>query len=334
MNRRRIAAFCAAVLLVACASPPPQPSAPAPAPLDTGAGETAPSRPADDTDAPAAAAPSPDADTEVEAHAAATPEAYPWLDAAVAETLSSRFAPPSGYRRVAAEPSSFAAWLRGLPLLPGRPDVLLFNGRKKGNQSAQAAVVDIDVGNRDLQQCADAVMRLRAEYLRVAKRDAEICFRFTSGSDAVWTRWRAGERPSVDGRKVTWRRKAGRNGTYAEFKRYLIKVFQYAGTASLEKELEKVVPPRPVAPGDVFIEGGFPGHAVVVVDVAEKDTGERVFLLLQSYMPAQQMHILKNPDARDLSPWYRYHPAEPLTTPEWRFSAKALRRFAGRPCDR
>ena len=48
--------------------------------------------------------------------------------------------------------------------------------------------------------------------------------------------------------------------------------------------------------GDVFIKGGFPGHAVVVLDMAENDrTGQRVFLLAQSYMPAQDIHIMKNP---------------------------------------
>ena len=88
---------------------------------------------------------------------------YPWLDHAPADTIENRFTPPEGFARPAAEDKSFAAWLRGLPLLPGRPKVLLFDGREKGNQDAHDAVVDMDVGNRDLQQCADAVMRLRAE---------------------------------------------------------------------------------------------------------------------------------------------------------------------------
>ena len=222
----------------------------------------------------------------------------------------------------------------GCPL-PGRPDVLLFNGDRKGYQGAHEAVVNIDVGTRDLQQCADAVMRLRAEYLRAVSRDDEICFRFTNGSDAVWTRWREGERPRQNGRKTAWKRTARPDAAYDSFKRYLIQVFQYAGTASLEREMTPVDPADRVKAGDVFIEGGFPGHAVIVVDVAESSSGERVFLLLQSYMPAQQMHILKNPAAdSSLSPWYRYVPDEPLWTPEWRFPKKALRRFSNRRCDR
>ena len=74
--------------------------------------------------------------------------------------------PPAGYRRVAAIDSSFAAWLRGLPIKPGKPKVRLYNGETKGNQDAHHAVLDIDTGERDLQQCADALMRLRAEFLR------------------------------------------------------------------------------------------------------------------------------------------------------------------------
>ena len=39
--------------------------------------------------------------------------------------------------------------------------------------------------------------------------------------------------------------------------------------------------------GDVFIRGGSPGHCVIVVDMAvHQETGEKLFMLAQSYMPA------------------------------------------------
>ena len=42
--------------------------------------------------------------------------------------------------------------------------------------------------------------------------------------------------------------------------------------------------------GDVLIQGGSPGHAVIVVDMAENPaTGEKLYLLAQSYMPAQDI---------------------------------------------
>jgi hypothetical protein len=76
-----------------------------------------------------------------------------------AESLERRIAPPRGYVRKPAAPGSFAAWLRGLPLKPGRPAVRLHSGDRKWNQEAHHAVVDIDCGAEDLQQCADAVIR-------------------------------------------------------------------------------------------------------------------------------------------------------------------------------
>jgi len=58
-----------------------------------------------------------------------------------------------------------------------------------------------------------------------------------------------------------------------------------------------------------------------------KETGEKRFLLLQSYMPAQSMHILKNPNAADGSPWYVTPVSDQLVTPEWTFARTALRRW-------
>jgi hypothetical protein len=80
--------------------------------------------------------------------------------------------------------------------------------------------------------------------------------------------------------------------------------------------------------GDVFIKGGFPGHAVLVADMAEDAaTGEKRFLLLQSYMPAQDIHVLKNPAAPDGSPWYPASSDGDFVTPEWTFPSGALRRW-------
>ena len=56
-----------------------------------------------------------------------------------------------------------------------------------------------------------------------------------------------------------------------------------------------------------------------------------MFLLAQSYMPAQEIQILRNPVAE--SPWYRAAASGPLPTPEWPFRYEELRRFpAPRSC--
>lgn len=242
------------------------------------------------------------------------------------EMLVNRISLPAGYIRTEVSKNSFADWLRHVPLKPGNPEVKLYNGLPKVNQSAQFAVLDIDVGREDLQQCADAVMRLKAEYHFSRKGKKDIHFKFTSGDEAFYTSWIEGYRPVVKGNKVSWTKQAARDESYKGFKAYLKQVFSYAGTSSLSKEMQtKELSQMQV--GDVFIKGGFPGHAVIVMDMAVKpSTGEKIFLLAQSYMPAQDIHILKNPKENN-SPWYPLAFAGSLETPEWTFERSDLKMF-------
>jgi hypothetical protein len=256
---------------------------------------------------------------------------YRWRPSPDSVPLSARIPPPPGFQRPALPAESFAAWLRHLPTRPGRPKVRLHDGRRKANQSAHHLVIDIDTGTRDLQQCADAVIRLRAEWLFAAGREDDVCFRFTSGDAARWTAWRAGDRPHVRGNEVSWHRRADPDGSHASFRRYLDQVFVYAGSWSLSRELRRVADPLALRPGDVLIQGGFPGHAVLVLDVAEHADGRRVVLLGQSYMPAQDFHVLVNPASPD-SPWYPVAAAGPILTPEWRFDWGDLMRFEEEGC--
>ncbi len=136
-------------------------------------------------------------------------------------------------------------------------------------------------------------MRLRAEYLWQNKQYKEIHFNLTNGFRVDYERWRKGGRVKVTGNRTELVQSAAASDSYAVFWKYLEFVFTYAGTLSLSKELE----PRALADmqiGDVFIQGGSPGHAVIVVDMAVNDSGKKVFLLAQSYMPAQQIQVLRN----------------------------------------
>jgi hypothetical protein len=250
---------------------------------------------------------------------------YSWAHAPGTDTIARRIPPPRGFVRVAAEADSFGDWLRHLPLKPEGSPVLLFDGRPKPDQSLHAAVIDIDVGRRDLQQCADAVIRLRAEYLYAgaAADRARIAFDFTSGDRVSFARWAAGWRPLVAGNRVSWQRNGARGAGRAQFADYLAAVFTYAGSKSLERELVPVDEPRRPRGGDIFIQGGFPGHAVIVVDVASDPNGRHVMLLAQSFMPAQSLHVLKNPKG---GVWYDAAAGDP-ETPEWTFRAGHARRF-------
>lgn len=251
--------------------------------------------------------------------------AWPSSQAQTADTLAERIAPPAGFERVEARPGSWAEWLRGLRLKPAGSPVLTYTGAPKWRQDVHVAVVAIDVGTRDLQQCADAVMRLRAEWLFASGRTSDIAFNYTDGGRVPFSRWARGERPSQSGK--SWRSSAKADTSYASFRRYMDQVFSYAGTYSLDHELKPVAVAQ-IAVGDVFIKGGFPGHAVLVADMVEnKATGEKQFLLLQSYMPAQEVHVLKNPASADGSPWYPATVSWPLVTPEWRFPQGSLKRW-------
>ena len=257
---------------------------------------------------------------------------YPWpREHATRDSLARRILPPAGYKRVPGRDWSFTSWLRGLPLRDPGTAVRLFDGREKSYQGGAFAVVDIDVGSKDLQQCADAVIRLRAEYLFAAGCADQIAFDFTSGHPARWSDWHAGRRPVVSGNKVFWVVKNDPDSSYTSFRNYLNSVFTYAGSYSLAREMKAVADPASVLPGDVFIQGGFPGHAVLVADVAENFKGRRIFLLVQSYMPAQNVHVLLNPTSSG-SPWFPARSQGSLVTPEWTFSYTDLRRFAEPDC--
>ena len=124
-------------------------------------------------------------------------------------------------------------------------------------------------------------------------------------------------------------RKSGTPGnTYKNFRKYMDIIFTYSGTLSLNKELKKKKL-NDIKAGDVFIKGGSPGHAVIVIDTAvNPNTGDKVFLLAQSFMPAQQVHILKNNTNRKLSPWYSVKEINHiLDTPEYRFTSDQLKEF-------
>lgn len=242
------------------------------------------------------------------------------------KTLEQRFNPPEGYHREAAADNSFTAYLRALPLKPHGAPVLYYNGASKPNYHVYAAVVQMDIGNKDLQQCADAVMRLRAEYLYRSKQYNKIHFNFTSGFRADYSRWREGYRVAFRSGKAVWKKRAVPDSSYENFRTYLETVFSYAGTLSLSRELQPVVY-RDLQPGDVLIHGGTPGHAEMVADVAVNSMGHKVYLLAQSYMPAQETQVLENPD-NAISPWYELDTQDAvIITPEWQFSTGELMRF-------
>lgn len=257
---------------------------------------------------------------------------YAWLtktDYQSGHALVNQIPVPKGYRRVQATKGSFAEWLRYLPLNPRSSKVMLYDGSEKSYQKGAERIINIEIGNSDLQQCADAVMRLKAEFHYSRSEYDKIHFNFTSGHKVSFDDWRKGKKPTVKGNSVSFSAIGTQtDNAYLNFKKYLRMVFSYAGTASLEKELA-TADLKDLKAGDIFIKGGFPGHAVLVMDVAENiENGSKIFLLAQSYMPAQSIHLLKNFDHNtQLSPWYPQDFGDTLYTPEWKFKSGSLKKW-------
>ena len=223
---------------------------------------------------------------------------------------------PRGAQRVKTS-DPFARFLRSLPLRPTGSPVLLFTGAHKNNQRAHLRVIDMDVGNQDLQQCADALMRLRAEFLYRSGQAHRIAFTMTNGQRVEFSRWQSGERPVLRGQRFQFLRRAAQDSSYRNLRAYLNFVYTYAGTASLERELIRRKGEWQI--GDVLIQGGFPGHAIMILDQARSDSDSYV-LLGQSFMPAQEFHVLHHPD--HAGGWYSVRALEQsghARTPEWDF---------------
>ncbi|WP_411971698.1 DUF4846 domain-containing protein [Sphingobacterium sp. Lzh-3] len=223
-------------------------------------------------------------------------------------TIKSRILLPKGFKRPAYRVEEFGNFLENLPLYPIDQEVHYYDGKIKPRNNIYNSVVKLDIGKRDLHQCADAVMRLRADYLYQQKRYKDIKFNFLSDSKPrAYTNYAKGDY------------------SYPTYWKYLEYVFAYANTASLHDELPNVKTTQEVKIGDTFIQKGSPiGHAIIIVDLAKDSTGKTIVLLAQSYMPAQEIQILNNWNNSTLSPWYDID-QDIIKTPEWTFYPKNLK---------
>jgi len=221
--------------------------------------------------------------------------------------ITEAFPPPKGAQRVPAD--DFGAWLRKRTVAPADQPVKTYDARVVGHR---ARVIELPVVHGDLQQCADSLIRLRAEWRH--ERGEPVVFHATSGDPLPWKRWEAGERPYESGGRIAWK-----PGTSGGWERYLATVFIWAGTRSLAAYDTEAVSGDP-KPGDVLVDPGSPGHAVVLLDVARSDAG--VFVLVgEGYMPAQDFHVELGPNGG----WWRWEDGVDL--PHWSLPGSAHRRF-------
>lgn len=226
---------------------------------------------------------------------------------AIAQKTIGEIPVPAGYTRVKCD--GYGNFLRKIKLTGDRT-VHTFDGLIINYQNAYA-VLDIDVGDKDLQQCADAAMRLWAEYLYSIKAYNRIYFTALGSGKPL--------------RFSTWAQRH-KSYSYATFRKYLDNVFTYCNSTSMGKEM-KPVAPKDLKVGDclVYVNERFYGHVVTIVDMAVNQKGEKIFMVAQSWMPAQQIHIVTD-DATG-SPWFKMTEDGRYSISGYPFGKEHLKRF-------
>lgn len=257
-------------------------------------------------------------------------DVHPWFaELAPAATpatvsLATRFPTPAGHTRIAAAPGSFAAFLRTLPVRLDRATVHDFRGRETWRA---AAVIALDVGSKDLQQCADTLIRLHAEWLWSRGRIDALAYHFTSGDHSRFVDYVAGHRLAVEGSRVVTLETKPVSADRRALRTWLEQVYMYAGTRSLALDSEAIPLDQPIAPGDLLLRPGSPGHVVMILDVAQDGEGNALALIGEGSMPAQELHVLPGPID---GAWFRFVKGEDAVVyvPGWGgLPRSSLRRF-------
>ncbi|GAB4295289.1 MAG: DUF4846 domain-containing protein [Myxococcota bacterium] len=217
---------------------------------------------------------------------------------------------PVGFSRIPLE-KGFPLWLRKLPLLPSNAKVVNSIGEPIEPPDAVAAIAAVPVlGNAC--QCADMAILLYAFYKRFAKEERSITFSSLSGDKMEWLKWRDGTRYalSANGKRIVTLRGKPVGENYSEertFTDYLKFVFQYANSASLYRDLKKIET-SPLIPGDMYIQpphtpGGL-GHLSIILDAAENEKGERIYLIGYGYTPAMSLFIARPEADKGIGDWF------------------------------
>lgn len=237
-------------------------------------------------------------------------------------TLQDFFAIPEGYQSKQYPHDSFSFWLQHLPILDRQ--VVYSHTGSKINAPAWA-IVAMDTGKGDVQQCADSILRLYSEYLWSQNRVENWGIHFTSGDLSKWRDWKNGER-FIIGKQVKRTQTGPKDASYEQFQKWMHHSFLYAGTRSIAKEAFPVSIEADIEVGDFFLSAGSPGHVILVMHILTHPEQPPIAILGQGFMPAQEFHLLQVNN----NPWFVLPQDEetPLNTPSWQpFYRSNLHRF-------
>ena len=189
---------------------------------------------------------------------------------------------PTGFTAVECPPESYRHWITRRPLKNGL-EILDCTGRKvpPGAYSVYA-VLDLPLlFSGDLEQCADYAMRLWAEYHKDRnKLDKLYLFDYN------------GRRQQFSTSRLSYRK-------------FLHRAFANSNSYSLKQGCAKV-DTGGIVPGDMVVqnERGGVGHVSVVLNACRDSSGQKLYLIGFSYMPAQEFHIEKALEGYGTAGWF------------------------------
>jgi hypothetical protein len=189
---------------------------------------------------------------------------------------------PAGFKTDEYTVSSYSRWLATRPLKINNV-ILAHDGRKiTAGTDRVCAVLDLPLlFTGDLEQCADYAMRLWAEYHKDRnKLDKLYLFDY-------------------NGRRQYFR-KSG-----LSYRNFLRRAFANSNSYSLKQGCAKV-DTGSIVPGDMVVqnERGGVGHVSVVMNACRDSSGQKLYLIGFSYMPAQEFHIERAPEGYGTGGWF------------------------------
>lgn len=230
--------------------------------------------------------------------------------------------PREGHIKIKALSLHKATWTSFLQHLEiKKSPVVDYRGRIVPDYQKAAGILTYDIGKKDLQQCADALMRLRTEYLFSQQRYDDIGFHFVSGYYYSWNEYCKGKKPYPSGNSLKMIQGKTEPRTHASLRNYLDIVYTYASTISLAKELKNA---SDFETGTVVIHAGSPGHCFIIIDEKTTEDGTKLYKLAEGYTPAQSIYVL-NGNSNN-GPWYALKKGK-IETLSYVFDRYELKRF-------
>ncbi len=213
---------------------------------------------------------------------------------------------PPGYKRNVYKKNSFGRFLQELKLKKNK-EIKTYNGKLiNPRHYNRLAVVDMPLlFKRDLEQCADFCMRFFGEY-KMEQDKGESLFLFNYSG------------------KKKYMRNSGKN--YRKFLNYHM---AHSNSHSLKKGCKKIKEEE-IQIGDLIVqnETGGIGHVCMIVDECEdKETGDKLFLIGFSFMPAQEFHIEEATAFYGAKGWFSLKGFYKFLSKNFPYGKPKLRRF-------